>query len=141
MKYGTVENTLFLKDLADSTTLDDIFNFKEETVEPPRNNYSPRRVRGTGSEREGYCETCDRWYNMKNSSYWYHMNYKHGINCRGEKYPMPRVRERGAVREGYCEECGEWVSLGSVKKSFRFSWLRHMQRQHRKIKDGNFTFR
>jgi len=140
MKYRSVGNTLFLKDLADSSTLDDIFDFKEERTEVTPNGYSPRRVRGVGACREGYCETCDRWYNMKNSSYWYHMNYKHGINCRGERYPMPTLRETEGVTEGYCRECRDWIGLGSSKRSFRFSWLRHMQRTHRRVKGQGDEF-
>lgn len=134
MKFHNVGNTLFLKDILDSSTFDELFEFREVVEEKPQNGYSPKRIRGTGSQREGYCEYCEKWYNMKNSSYWYHMNYKHGINCKGEKYPMPKLREVSALTQGYCTQCDEWICLGSTKKNYRFSWLRHVQKMHRKAK-------
>lgn len=135
MKFPNIGNTLFLRDILDSSTFDDIFDFKAPPEQKPDNVYSPRQIRGNGPQREGYCQYCEKWYNMKNSSYWYHMNYKHGINCSGKKYPTPKLRERGGSTEGYCPDCGDWVHLGMARKSYRFSWLRHMQRIHGKLKN------
>ncbi len=132
MKFQSVGNTLFLKDILDSSAFDELFEFKDLLIEKPCNEYSPKKIRGSGSKREGYCECCDKWYNMKNSSYWYHMNYKHGINSKGEKYPTPKTRDVRGTTEGYCTICEEWVCLGLSKRNYRFNWLRHMQKTHKK---------
>lgn len=132
MKIPNIGNTLFLKDFLESTAFDDLFDFKEEIKDEKPLEYSPKYVRGSGSQREGYCIECEKWYNMKNSSYWYHMNYKHGINCKGEKYPSPKLREIDKMVEGYCIKCGEWICLGLSSKNYKFSWLRHMQKIHKK---------
>jgi hypothetical protein len=58
------------------------------------NLYTPRYVRGHGPDREGLCELCKMptWFNMKFSTYWYHMNFFHGVNPKsGTFYPRPEA--------------------------------------------------
>ena len=52
------------------------------------NFYTPRLIRGKGQYREGLCELCElpSWFNMKFSTYWYHMNFVHGINAKTGTY-------------------------------------------------------
>ncbi|KAI4291769.1 hypothetical protein PAPHI01_1043 [Pancytospora philotis] len=94
--------------------------------------YRPQAVRGTGAEREGYCVRCDQWFRLKTSSYWYHMNYKHGISAGGQVCPEPKLRTVGSRREGYCKECKAWVPFGKSSKCTRFGWFRHWQKNHSK---------
>lgn len=95
--------------------------------------YRPKQVRNKGSLREGYCEECERWFRLKTSSYWYHMNYKHGINSEGVKYPEPNIQFNKSRIESYCTVCKKWVFLGHQKnaKSYKFNWYRHWQRDHK----------
>ena len=94
--------------------------------------YKPARVRGTGRLREGYCEPCRLWLRLKTSSYWYHMNYKHGINSRGVRYPEPQIRYAEHGADAFCSTCNQWVSLGhkTAGKSTRFGWFKHCQKKH-----------
>lgn len=96
--------------------------------------YKPKKVRGFGSSREGYCNVCDVWLRLKTSSYWYHMNYKHGINSRGVKYPEPETRYSECKVEGFCDVCDGWIVLGhrNNRRSIRFGWFRHWQKNHSK---------
>lgn len=142
MKFPSIGNTLFLKDL-DSSVFEDIFEeaFHADDTESKKqiDGYAPRHIRGNGSQREGHCHICDRWFRLKTSSYWYHMNYKHGINSRGEKYPEPQTRRNEDKVEGYCQDCKAWITLGTYRKNSRFSWLRHMQKQHRESKNKRYN--
>ncbi|AFM97923.1 hypothetical protein EHEL_030250 [Encephalitozoon hellem ATCC 50504] len=94
--------------------------------------YKPRKIRGTGRLREGYCRMCNLWFKLKTSSYWYHMNYKHGINSKGVRYPEPQIKYVGDKAEGFCAICNDWVVLGhkSNGKSTKFGWFRHCQKKH-----------
>ncbi|RVD91214.1 meiotic expression up-regulated 26 protein [Tubulinosema ratisbonensis] len=42
--------------------------------------YKPVLTRKLITGNEGYCKVCDKWFKLKNSSNWYHMNFIHGIN-------------------------------------------------------------
>lgn len=133
MKLSSVRNTLFLKDLLDSSTFEEFIEnphrmeFKSEN-EPII--YAPKFVRGEGVKREGYCQVCDKWFRMKTSSYWYHMNYKHGINSKGEKYPEPIFRDLNFKVQSFCKICDEWITLGTSRKTSKFLWKRHFQKEH-----------
>lgn len=96
--------------------------------------YRPQTVRGMGAAREGYCGRCDKWFRLKTSSYWYHMNYKHGISVSGKVCPEPELRDRDYRVEGFCRECRCWIVLGSSRKSVRFGWFKHWQKMHSKGK-------
>ncbi|ELQ75386.1 Zn-finger-containing protein [Trachipleistophora hominis] len=94
--------------------------------------YRPKHVKGKGILREGYCDSCNKWFRLKTSSYWYHMNYKHGINSKGKKYPQPYLREMYNRLESYCRMCDKWIFLCSAsgKKSVTYAWYRHFQKNH-----------
>lgn len=148
MRIPPIGNTLFLKDLAESTTLEDLFNSNYFEIALPMEylpdssnesirgsadvtaDYTPKYTRGVGSAREGYCKICDRWLKLKTSSYWYHMNYKHGISSKGVRCPEPIFRSDSQRLEGYCKECKKWIFLGNCRRNSRFPWLRHWQKVH-----------
>ncbi|ADM11171.1 uncharacterized protein Eint_030260 [Encephalitozoon intestinalis ATCC 50506] len=94
--------------------------------------YKPKKVRGAGKLREGYCGMCNLWLKLKTSSYWYHMNYKHGISSKGSRYPEPQVRHVGNRTEGFCTICSKWIVLGhkASGRSTRFGWFKHCQKSH-----------
>lgn len=115
--------------------------------------YRPKHIRGIGIYREGYCQICNKWFRLKTSSYWYHMNYKHGINSKGKKYPEPDLREFNNKIESFCTLCNNWIVLSGCKKNYKngerknggnknggnvrkniknikYSWFRHFQKVH-----------
>lgn len=103
--------------------------------------YTPNYVRGDGATRAGWCAQCSSWLTLKDSAYWYHMHFAHGISCAtGKHLPVP-IRFRptaGAARgvgdaEALCGGCGRWVLIVTGEKG-RTAWWRHAYRC--KFKDG-----
>ena len=107
--------------------------------------YSPLLVRGRGADREGCCPLCPEsqvWLKIKQSAYWYHMNFFHGICAStGRPYdppaemsfePIPGKPESERI-EGRCKDCNEWVLI--VAENPRLapdyplnSWYKHAQK-------------
>lgn len=127
---NTVYNYLFLGSWLNSSN-EETYN---GSTDDRRIEYRPIRVRGKGKEREGCCAICGMWFKLKNSSYWYHMNYKHGISSNGVKFPEPRLRDINAQVEGYCIQCKEWIPLGLNRNRVNFGWFKHWQKTHCKSK-------
>ncbi len=95
--------------------------------------YSPRITRGKGYRKEARCDVCESegravWLRMKQSSYWYHMNFIHGINSQsGKPYELPSLYRNvtvssvfskceeyfstGKELQGFCERCVNWITL------------------------------
>ena len=106
--------------------------------QPPRftgDLYTPPYVRGDGATRAGWCTLCSSWHTLKDSAYWYHMHFAHGISCAtGKSMPTP-LRSRltaGAARgvgdsEALCGCCGRWVLVVMGEKG-RKAWWRHAYR-------------
>ncbi|KAM0683586.1 hypothetical protein MDAP_001156 [Mitosporidium daphniae] len=119
--------------------------------------YKPSFVRGSGSEREGRCELCSPpvWLNLKRSTYWYHMNFTHGISSKtGRPYPDPLYvkasplhcgaePEKKQVLEAFCRNCRGWISITiplvkicqfsdvpvfSYDRSNFSDWFKHLQK-------------
>jgi len=89
--------------------------------------YTPRAVRFEGFLKEGLCEHCDppRWYKLKLSNYWYHLQFYHGIcQSTGEPFASPTEITKG---EGRCPKCQEWIIMDS-KGLPKSQWFRHMYR-------------
>ncbi|KAG0439603.1 Meiotic expression up-regulated protein 26 [Dictyocoela muelleri] len=126
LEKNSINDILNITDYVASTpVVKKIINKVEEKYE-----YRPKHIRGSGVLREGYCDKCAKWYKLKTSSYWYHMNYKHGINSNGVKYPDPAIRRFNDHNEAFCNLCNKWVSLGKSKKTYKFNWYRHWQKNH-----------
>lgn len=118
----------------------------------PDDLYTPRWVRGKGAEREGFCGMCHPgiWLKIKQSSYWYHMNFSHGISAAtGRPYLAPRkikqvLRATSAGEQVYqveakCDSCAEYICLAHMVEprdegrlfedsSVRLTWWRHQQK-------------
>jgi len=93
--------------------------------------YTPRRVRGHGNKREGWCGICKpgRWLVLKNSAFWYDKSFTHGVSAAtGIAFDGPektrRVDRNPDVWEGLCVSCGDWIALLSTKKKGT-TWFRH----------------
>lgn len=117
--------------------------------------YSPVWIRGRGVEREGLCPLCEPvvWLKIKQSAYWYHMNFFHGISAAtGKPYKRP-ISYRYTPEfdssfkvDGHCGNCLQWISLvtdyngdkttESVERSVCFtSWYKHAQKCHYRTKE------
>ncbi|PLW29475.1 hypothetical protein PCANC_26053 [Puccinia coronata f. sp. avenae] len=85
--------------------------------------YTPMWCRGQNDKKEGFCDMCDggAWFRLKNSAYWYHKQYFHGVSSTtGHYFYPPKEIKRGfstANRQqilGFCHECEQWVGYSSV---------------------------
>ena len=80
--------------------------------------YTPRWIRGAGKDREAWCGYCKtgKWFNRRNSAYWYHLLRVHGVRpSTGQRMEEPIAFKISAYSKtqallGLCE-CNEWVML------------------------------
>ncbi|KAJ3100442.1 hypothetical protein HDU97_002229 [Phlyctochytrium planicorne] len=104
--------------------------------------YTPAWVRLAGQMKEGLCELCPkpgRWLQLKNSAFWYHKQFLHGISSvSGVAFTkpletrvvfvyVPLAAPTGDVTnpatpvitvmvEGLCHECQKWHPLMNSKR-------------------------
>ncbi|KAG1051387.1 hypothetical protein G6F43_006404 [Rhizopus delemar] len=99
-------------------------------------HYTPKWVRYTGHLKEGYCDICPsgKWLQLKNSAYWYHKQFYHGISSVTGKPFMKPVDQRlgkGDITEGLCHQCQKFVPVcNSKKKNNYMLWYRHAHKCH-----------
>ncbi|KAI8334401.1 hypothetical protein BC941DRAFT_472984 [Chlamydoabsidia padenii] len=97
--------------------------------------YTPKWVRFNGQSKEGLCDTCEpgRWLQLKNSAYWYHKQFYHGISSvSGAEFVKPvdtRWVDQDLV-EGLCHQCQQWVAVSNVKRKNSVLWFRHAHKCH-----------
>lgn len=92
--------------------------------------YTPKWVRYTGQLKEGYCDTCrpGKWLQLKNSAYWYHKQFFHGISSvSGKTFRKPLEQRAGDhdVIEGLCHQCKMFVPICNSKRKNSVLWYRH----------------
>lgn len=85
--------------------------------------YTPQWIRGEREAKEGRCPVCptEHWFRIKQSAYWYHLNYHHGVSANtGLPYPAPvdfKVQKITGLSEtslrvsGLCASCREWTII------------------------------
>ncbi|KAI9187883.1 hypothetical protein H9P43_002274 [Blastocladiella emersonii ATCC 22665] len=134
---------------------------REQPLRFPDDMYTPRYVRFAGAAKEGRCDHCPtpRWLQLKNSAFWYHTQFFHGISSvSGQPFRDPVERRRvhlpppppappkdgkeskparastaasRTVEEGRCHQCNEWVQLSSSKRRCgAVAWYRHAHKCH-----------
>ncbi|KAF8978112.1 hypothetical protein BGZ52_006383 [Haplosporangium bisporale] len=97
--------------------------------------YTPQWVRNTGQAKEGFCDTCSpgKWLQLKNSAFWYHKQFYHGISSvSGKLFSNPvqtRQMEQDDV-EGLCHQCNEWIAISNHKRQNSMLWYRHAHKCH-----------
>ncbi|KAI7183931.1 hypothetical protein D0869_03173 [Hortaea werneckii] len=116
--------------------------------QPPRSAndlYTAQWVRGERTTRAGWCGYCCIWYRLKDSAYWYHMNYTHGISSSGTQYQAPlslRQSMTSSELEGLCPGCNQWILIGRGVRC-RTGYYRHAYKCHGKnsktSSEGNGT--
>ncbi|KXN68315.1 hypothetical protein CONCODRAFT_22611, partial [Conidiobolus coronatus NRRL 28638] len=97
--------------------------------------YSPKWVRYNGQKKEGYCDLCEpgKWLQLKNSAFWYHKQFYHGICSTSGKFFCAPIRTRtkdNQMVEGLCHQCNRWVPVSSTKRRNSVLWFRHAQKCH-----------
>ena len=129
----------------------------------PQDLYAPTTIRGAGYLKEGMCPLCSTpaWFKIKQSAYWYHMNFTHGISAMtGLPYEMPSQYQRKPICmdaeirhqsappkcediqvEGLCGRCCEWISIIVIPKHMcglpintlnHSVWFKHAQKCHQR---------
>ncbi|KAL0090325.1 hypothetical protein J3Q64DRAFT_1729364 [Phycomyces blakesleeanus] len=98
-------------------------------------NYTPKWVRYTGQPKEGYCDSCrpGKWLQLKNSAYWYHKQFFHGISSvSGKAFVLPLEQRDGEhdVIEGLCHQCHQYVPICNAKRKNSVLWYRHAHKCH-----------
>ncbi|KAJ2078555.1 hypothetical protein H4R24_004394 [Coemansia sp. RSA 988] len=97
--------------------------------------YTPMWVRGNGHQKEGFCDTCTpgKWLQLKNSAFWYHKQFSHGISSiSGRPFTRPlQVRHYDAdIIEGLCHQCRQWMPIANAKRRNSVLWFRHAHKCH-----------
>ncbi|KAI7905500.1 uncharacterized protein BX663DRAFT_499958 [Cokeromyces recurvatus] len=97
--------------------------------------YTPKWVRYTGQMKEGYCDTCKpgKWLQLKNSAFWYHKQFYHGISSvSGKPFENPLEQRAGEhdVVEGLCHQCKQFVPICNSKRKNSVLWYRHAHKCH-----------
>ncbi|KAK4512537.1 DNA-dependent ATPase fun30 [Mucor velutinosus] len=97
--------------------------------------YTPKWVRYTGQLKEGYCDTCKpgKWLQLKNSAFWYHKQFFHGISSvSGKPFQRPLEQRAGEhdVIEGLCHQCKQFVPICNSKRKNSVLWYRHAHKCH-----------
>ncbi|KAI7870184.1 hypothetical protein BDF14DRAFT_1721429 [Spinellus fusiger] len=92
--------------------------------------YTPTWVRYSGPLKEGFCDTCKtgKWLQLKNSAYWYHKQFLHGISSvSGQPFHLP-IQQRSNGNdgtEGLCHQCKKYIPLCHSKRENGVLWYRH----------------
>ncbi|KAG9075279.1 hypothetical protein FRC06_010178 [Ceratobasidium sp. 370] len=123
------------------------------------NLYTPRFVRGVGTDKVGLCPICVEpvWrggegrailLNTKISAFNYHMQYYHGICSqtglpfsppiafRHKPHKPAHARERSKIEQGKCHSCKQWIQVESIKHGDilvpELHWWKHAASCHGK---------
>ncbi|CAG8586750.1 639_t:CDS:2 [Paraglomus occultum] len=112
---------------------------RKQVLRHPGDLYTPQWVRYTGRFKEGLCEICDpgKWLQLKNSAFWYHKQFFHGISSTSGGPFLPPIDTRTILidtTEGLCHQCSKWIPLRSSKRKSSMSWYRHAYKCHIYIK-------
>ncbi|GBB91778.1 hypothetical protein RclHR1_19150005 [Rhizophagus clarus] len=94
--------------------------------------YTPQWVRYSGHTKEGYCDNCKpgKWLQLKNSAYWYHKQFFHGISSVSGKMVVSPIKTRKSdaddCTEGLCHQCRQWVPIATTKRKGSILWFRNV---------------
>ncbi|KAJ1915369.1 hypothetical protein H4219_004354 [Mycoemilia scoparia] len=97
--------------------------------------YTPLWVRGSGEAKEGLCDTCKpgKWLQLKNSAFWYHKQFHHGVSSvSGRPFirPLQARHYEPELIEGLCHQCRQWVPIANMKRKSGVLWFRHAHKCH-----------
>ncbi|KAK5173773.1 uncharacterized protein LTR77_002454 [Saxophila tyrrhenica] len=135
-------NTLFSTPVGPK--VDPRFAVNDERIQQQRarfdgDQYTAAWTRGQGTDRAGWCGFCSTWHKMKDSAYWYHMHYSHGISyATGQPFQPPKAtqwNDKSNSVKVQCATCDEWLILGSGSRA-RTSYFRHAYKCEAKKSGG-----
>ncbi|GAA5876432.1 hypothetical protein JCM8547_002123 [Rhodosporidiobolus lusitaniae] len=101
----------------------------EQKLRFEEDQYTPKWVRFEKKDKEGWCALCPgegKWLQLKNSAFWYHRQFVHGVSSSSGHFFLPPLELRqdgdsGKV-SGLCHSCAEWHPYqSSVKTSMNAS--------------------
>ncbi|GAA5884040.1 hypothetical protein JCM6882_002112 [Rhodosporidiobolus microsporus] len=120
----------------------------EQKLRFEEDQYTPAWVRFEKTKKEGWCALCPgdgKWLQLKNSAYWYHRQFIHGVSSSSGHYFLPPLElrkegENGRVI-GLCHGCAEWHPYQSSGKNNNSSgrvgndrppsqWFHHAHKCH-----------
>jgi hypothetical protein len=130
----------------------------KRACQPDDDLYSPRWIKGIGPNKRALCPICLQSdlvnpFTTKNSAYWYHMHYFHGISSQTKKPMSPptgfqetsipvskklRIHTLNdgvlPIIRGKCHACARWVNLVGptriLAKVPQLYWWKHAQSCH-----------
>jgi len=108
---------------------------RRQRIRYPGDCYTPKWVRYSGQAKEGYCDSCQpgKWLQLKNSAYWYHKQFYHGISSVSGRHFMDPIDQRWGDQdaiEGLCHQCRHWISICTSKRKNSVLWYRHAHKCH-----------
>ncbi|TKA78211.1 hypothetical protein B0A55_03768 [Friedmanniomyces simplex] len=93
--------------------------------------YAALWVSGDGAGRTAWCGYCSSWHKLRDSAYWYHMQYTHGVSClTGRPFAIPKYLQPSQTLKDWdalCSTCKQWINLGRTARC-RTAYFRHAYR-------------
>ncbi|OMJ09484.1 Meiotic expression up-regulated protein 26 [Smittium culicis] len=119
----------------DNNDPDDLLTPRRQKLRFKDDLYTPMWVRNAGQLKEGFCDTCSpgKWLQLKNSAYWYHKQFLHGVSSISGQ-PFIRPLEINQIDddtfEGLCHQCKKWIVIATAKRQNSVLWYRHAHKCH-----------
>ncbi|OMJ27018.1 Meiotic expression up-regulated protein 26, partial [Smittium culicis] len=119
----------------DNNDPDDVLTPRRQKLRFKDDLYTPMWVRNAGQLKEGFCDTCSpgKWLQLKNSAYWYHKQFLHGVSSISGQ-PFIRPLEINQIDddtfEGLCHQCKKWIVIATAKRQNSVLWYRHAHKCH-----------
>lgn len=126
LKFSSVKNTLFLKDLLDSSTMDELADsFRNRTYDDGLSFcMTSNGDQGCSGRSLDNYNDINRHGGSKHTENSIFFNNKHTSNRPSSIYSPQFVRGTGASREGYCQACDRWFRMKTS------SYWYHMNYKH-----------
>ncbi|GAA6013061.1 hypothetical protein JCM10207_006156 [Rhodosporidiobolus poonsookiae] len=120
----------------------------EQKLRFEEDQYTPKWVRFEKTTKEGWCALCPgdgKWLQLKNSAFWYHRQFIHGVSSSSGHYFLPplELRQEGENGKilGLCHTCGEYQPYLASNKAAASStakppdrtpsqWFHHAHKCH-----------
>ncbi|BGP20625.1 hypothetical protein JCM10213_007161 [Rhodosporidiobolus nylandii] len=113
----------------------------EQKLRFEEDQYTAKWVRFEKAKREAWCALCPgegKWLQLKNSAFWYHRQFVHGVSSQSGHYFLPPLELRAQGENGkilgLCHSCAEWHTYRSGKggrsDKIPSQWYHHAHKCH-----------
>jgi hypothetical protein len=142
---------IYYSKLTNADTDEQKENSKKEALETRRQGlrfegdlYTPKIVRSEKNKKEGFCDLCPapgKWLQLKNSAFWYHKIFVHGVSTTGIYFDSPvqfriiwnclrmETEADGCMVklavEGLCGHCYSYVHLSNNRNKTFYDCLHY----------------